>query len=88
MEESPVSHKNNSKVIWNNNFGADESEPKISRKFCAVGNWRTPEQTWMCECKNFPGHQFALHFECEKIFVGDYFALQSLHILNFGHEFK
>ena len=48
-----------------------EGEAKMSCKFCTVGNWRPPEQTWV---NNFPGHQFALHFECEKIFVGHNFA--------------
>ena len=56
----------------------------MSRKFCAVGDWRPPEQTWMCECENFPGHRFVLHFECEKI---ELYFFQSFDILNFGHEF-
>ena len=45
------------------------SEPKLSCKFCAVVNWRPPEQTWKCERANFLCHQFALHFECKKFLL-------------------
>ena len=47
----------------------------MSRKFCALENWRPPEQTWMSEWEKFRGHQFVLHFEYEFVFVGHYFAL-------------
>ena len=58
-----------------NYLDPNKSEHKMSRKFCTVENWRPPEQTWACDCENFPGPRFALYFECEKIFVGHYFAL-------------
>ena len=40
----------------------------VNPKFRAnSGNWISPEQTWVCDCINFPAHFFALHFKCEKI---------------------
>ena len=43
------------------------SEPKMRAN--NNNNKRPQEQTWVCQRENFPGHQFALHFECERFLL-------------------